>query len=111
MIGEVLFGDVKTSHCCNLFHEAVCFVDIHWLNGVPDVRLGLGESDVANILCVILLLTFLSPACLVFCRSFNPLNILSGTSTRAVDKFQVFYPQLMMFLASPSAKLLTDQSG
>ena len=79
--------------------------DTHWLNEVLDVRLGLGEglqvgpdflrflrccgrfemslpkyltehleSDVANILCVINL------------RSFNPLNILSGTSTRAVDK-------------------------
>ena len=44
VISEMLFGDVKTSHCCNLFHEAIYFVDTNWLNGVPDVRLGLGEG-------------------------------------------------------------------
>ena len=65
------------------------------------------QSDIANILGVVLLVTLHS--CLpCFCRSFNPLNIPRGTSTRAVDELQVFYPQLMMFLASPSAKLLTN---
>ena len=48
MITEVLFGDVKTSHCCNLFHEAIYFVDTHWLNGVPDVRLGLAWRGAAS---------------------------------------------------------------
>ena len=37
VISKVLFVDVKTSHCCNFFHEAVYFVDTHWLNEVPDI--------------------------------------------------------------------------
>ena len=51
-----------------------------------------------------------SKSCLpCFCGSFNPLHILSGSSTNTVDKLHVFYPHLMVFLASPGANLLTDQ--
>ena len=68
------------------------------------------KSDVADILCVILLMTFLSPACLVFAgpSTYSTYSVVP-VYTRAVDKLQVFYPQLIMFLAPLSAKLLTDQ--
>ena len=39
VISEMLFGNVKTSHYCNLF-----LVDTHWLNGVSDITLRLGEG-------------------------------------------------------------------
>ena len=135
VISKVLFGDVKTSHCCNFFHVAVYFVATHWLNEVADVSQAWAwrgaESKVGRI--SVRLWSFwdeslqifhwapriwcskhplcdpptdFSKSCLLcFCRSFN---ILSGTSTRAVEKLCSTL-SWWCFWASASVKLLTDQ--